>query len=130
MKYTCMTGLQACCFSVLHELAAAWCTSTCAVCAEHCCPVCSRPTRLTLLLVCQLCLCSQVKKLNDCIGDEVKQAVADAKDGEVGGSARGPVLGWLGTTAAAQHGAECSSGCRQALFTIQKNTLLNPAQPQ
>lgn len=25
----------------------------------------------------------QVKKLNDCIGDEVKQAVADAKEGEV-----------------------------------------------
>jgi 3-phosphoglycerate kinase len=31
-----------------------------------------------------------VKKLNDCIGDEVKQAVADAKEGEV------CVGGWVG----------------------------------
>lgn len=48
-------------------------------------PTCGRSGPTALLCAARPLLISppQVKKLNDCIGDEVKQAVADAKEGEV-----------------------------------------------
>jgi hypothetical protein len=39
--------------------------------------------------------CQQVKKLNDCIGEEVEKAVKDAKDGEVRHRASRLTLGGL-----------------------------------
>lgn len=49
-------------------------------------PTCARSGPTALLCAARpllIILPLQVKKLNDCIGDEVKKAVADAKEGEV-----------------------------------------------